>query len=67
MFMPWYYHSFNMLGASIFVLLVLAVIFLIFRGVILWFWRVNHIVEELREITGELRKMNAREEAKGER
>lgn len=51
----------NNFGLSIGVLIVLIALFFILREVVLWYWRVNHIVERLDSIVAELKKISQKE------
>ncbi len=42
-----------------FSLLVLIALFLIFRAVMLWYWKINVIIERLDGILNELKRQNA--------
>ena len=40
------------------VIVVIVAAFLLFREIILWYWRVNHIVERLDQILSELKRIS---------
>jgi hypothetical protein len=49
----------GMFGAFIVSLLVLVALFFIFRAVMLWYWKINLIVEKLDGILNELKSQNS--------
>ena len=49
------------IGGVIFALIFIAVIFLIGRAIVLWYWRVNEVVALLKSIDEKLGRMTTRE------
>ncbi len=48
---------------SVFVLLVLIVLFFVFRAALLWYWRINDIVTKLDDILKELKTIATQKQA----
>ena len=45
---------------SLVILIIVIIAFFIFRGVMLWYWKINEIVTKLDLILSELRKLSER-------
>jgi hypothetical protein len=53
------YEGVGTFGVVIFSFLVLVAFFLIFRAVMLWYWKINLMVQKLDGILNELKRQNA--------